>query len=88
MFIVNGEADFVLKSDGGRVLLFNTALVLAKSARDTQGVQVMRMTKGAQLAGVYPAENADIKDPEQYRVKSVPSGGIASDIDIDQLKLI
>lgn len=88
MFIANGEADFVLKSDGGRVLLFNTALVLAKSARDTQGVQVMRMTKGAQLAGVYPAENADIKDPEQYRVKSVPSGGIASDIDIDQLKLI
>ncbi len=88
MFIVDGEADFVLKSDGGRVLLFNTALVLAKSTRDTQGVQVMRLTKGAQLTGAYPAESADIKDPEQYRVKTVPSGGTASDIDIDQLKLI
>lgn len=87
MFVVDGEADFVLKSTAGKVILFNTALVLAKSTRDTQGVQVMRLTK-AELAAAYLADESGIKEPEQYRVKTVPSAGIVADVDIDQMKLI
>ena len=87
MFVISADADFILKSTAGKVLLFNTALVLPKAARDTQGVQVMRLTK-AELAGAYPAEGAALKDPESYRIKSVPAAGVATDSDIDQIKFI
>lgn len=87
MFVISGETDFILKSSAGKVILFNTALVLPKAARDTQGVQVMRLTK-AELAGAYLAETAGLKDAESYRIKTIPAAGIMSDADIDQIKLI
>ncbi len=87
MFVTEGDADFLLKSTAGKVILFNTALVLAKATRDTQGVQVMRLTK-AELAAAYPSEEATVKNPEAFRIKTIPSAGILADEDIDQLKLI
>ncbi len=87
MFVISDEADFILKSSAGKVIMFNTALVLPKAARDTQGVQVMRLTK-AELAGAYFAENTELKDAESYRIKTIPSAGVMSDADIDQIKLI
>ncbi len=87
MFVIKGEADFVLKSSAGKALTFNTALVLPKTTRDTQGVQVMRLTK-AELAGAYLAEESGVKDIEALRIKSIPSAGTATDQDIDQMRLI
>lgn len=87
MFVIDGEADFLLRSTAGKVLMFNTALVLAKSTRDTQGVQVMRLTR-AELSAAYLAEESGVEEREQYRIKTIPSAGTAADIDIDQLKLI
>ena len=87
MFVIKGEADFVLKSSAGKALTFNTALVLPKTTRDTQGVQVMRLTK-AELAGAYIAENSGVKDIEALRIKTIPSAGTATDQDIDQMRLI
>lgn len=85
MFVIDGEEDFILKSTAGKVIMFNTALVLAKSARDTQGVQVMRLTR-AELASVQLAKNVEIDDIERFRIKTVPAAGIVSDDDIDQIK--
>ncbi len=87
MFLIKGEADFVLSSTAGKALVFNTALVLPKAARDTQGVQVMRLTK-AELSGAYPVENSGVKDIEALRIKTIPSAGTATDEDIDQLTLM
>ena len=87
MFVIEGEEDFILKSTAGKVIMFNTALVLAKSTRDTQGVQVMRLTK-AELASVQIAQNVDVEDIERFRIKTVPAAGIISGDDIDQIKLI
>lgn len=87
MFVIKGEADFVLKSSAGKALTFNTALVLPKTTRDTQGVQVMRLTR-AELAGAYLAENSGVKDIEALRIKTIPSAGTATDQDIDQIRLI
>lgn len=87
MFTITDDSDFVLKSTAGKVIMFNTALILAKSARDTQGVQVMRLTK-AELAAAYPADSVEIEDMERFRVKTVPAAGLLSDDDIDQMKLI
>lgn len=87
MFTVTEDTDFVLKSTAGKVIMFNTALILAKNTRDTQGVQVMRLTK-AELAAAYPADSVEIEDIERFRIKTVPAAGLLSDDDIDQMKLI
>ena len=85
MFVISGECDFILKSTAGKAIMFNTALVLAKSARDTQGVQVMRLTK-AELAAVQPADKVQIDDIERLRIKTVPAAGVVLDDDINQIK--
>lgn len=87
MFVVPEDCDFILKSAAGKVILFNTALVLAKSTRDTQGVQVMRLTK-TELASVQIAQNVQIEDIERFRIKTIPAAGIVFDDDIDQFKLM
>lgn len=84
MFVINNDSDFILKSTAGKVILFNTALVLSKTTRNTQGVQVMRLTK-AELASAFPAEKASIENTEDYRIKTIPQAGIVSDI--DQIRL-
>ena len=65
----------MLRSTAGKALAFNTALVLPKAARDTQGV-------------AYPAEQSGVKDIESLRIKSIPSAGTATDEDITQLTLM
>lgn len=87
MFTITEDCDFVLKSTAGKVIMFNTALILAKSARDTQGVQVMRLTK-AELAGAYLADSVEIEDIERFRIKTVPAAGMICGDDIDQIRLI
>ena len=87
MFVISEDCDFILKSTAGKVIMFNTALVLSKSTRDTQGVQVMRLTK-AELASVQRADNVQIDDIERFRIKTVPAAGVVTEDDIDQIKLI
>lgn len=84
MFVVNGEADFMLQSGAGKAVLFNSALVLAKSARDTQGVQVMRLTK-TELASVKLIGELS-EELEKFRIKTVPQAGMMTD-DINQITL-
>ena len=84
MFVVKEDSDFILKSTAGKVILFNTALVLAKTTRNTQGVQVMRLTK-AELASAFPKESANVENVEDFRIKTIPQAGMLSDI--DQLRL-
>ncbi len=87
MFVITEDCDFMLKSTAGKVIMFNSALVLPKSARDTQGVQVMRLTK-AELASARIAADVEISDPEKFRIKTIPAAGLISDEDIDQIKLV
>lgn len=84
MFVIKGDEDFVLRSTAGKTILFSTALVLAKSARDTQGVQVMRLTK-AELAGAYKADAFDVENLEDYRIKTIPQAGMLGEF--EQMKL-
>ncbi len=85
MFKVDGDADFVLRSDAGKVLIFSTMLVLPKSTRNTQGVQVMRLTK-AQLESAAIYEEGTIKKPEDYMTKTIPAAGALMKNDFRQLK--
>lgn len=85
MFRVAGDADFILQSTAGKVLIMSTALILPKAARDTQGVQVMRLTR-AELESVRLYEEGMIKNPEKFVTKTVPAAGSQVEFDVGQLK--
>ena len=85
MFELPEDREFILQSAAGKVLIFNSALVLPKAARDTQGVQVMRLTK-TELQSVRLYDDGLIDDADKYRSKTVPSAGLMAKIGIDQLK--
>ncbi|MBO6229184.1 MAG: topoisomerase IV [Ruminiclostridium sp.] len=84
MYPLPEDRDFILQSAAGKVLIFNTALVLPKAARDTQGVQVMRLTK-TELQTARPYEEGMIDEPDKYISKTVPSAGMMSKLDVDQI---
>lgn len=85
MFKVDGDADFILQSDAGKLLIFSTMLVLPKASRDTQGVQVMRLTR-AELESVQLFTEGAVKHPEQYVTKTIPVAGTAVKFNLDQLE--
>lgn len=87
MTLIDGDCEFMLSSDAGKVVIFNTVLILPKAARDTQGVQVMRLTR-AKLRSAVEYKDGMIKDADSYRTKTVPVAGTLYDEDVDQLKFV
>ena len=87
MTLIDGDCEFMLSSDAGKVMIFNTVLILPKAARDTQGVQVMRLTR-AKLRSAVKYKDGMIKDADSYRTKTVPVAGTLYDEDTDQLKFV
>ncbi len=87
MTLIDGDCEFMLSSDAGKVMIFNTVLILPKAARDTQGVQVMRLTR-AKLRSAVKYKEGMIKDADSYRTKTVPVAGTLYDEDVDQLKFV
>lgn len=75
------DGDVLLRSSGGRALVFQTAMILPKTTRDSIGVQVMTLKAKAVL------ESAEVVTEEQhealsrYYVKSIPvAGAMAKDL--------
>lgn len=87
MTLIDGDCEFMLSSDAGKVMIFNTVLILPKAARDTQGVQVMRLTR-AKLRSAVKYKDGMIKDADSFRTKNVPVAGTLYDEDVDQLKFV
>lgn len=87
MTLIDGDCEFMLSSDAGKVMIFNTVLILPKAARDTQGVQVMRLTR-AKLRSAVKYKDGMIKDADSYRTKTVPVAGTLYDEEVDQLKFV
>ena len=79
----------MLRSSSGHTLMFNTALLLPKATRDSQGVQVMNLRKKAVLASAVSVIDEERENLEKYRSKSVPAAGKpAKELgDTNQLKL-
>ncbi|MBE6853295.1 MAG: topoisomerase IV [Ruminococcus sp.] len=71
------NCSIMLSASNGKALVFDTGLILPKTTRDTQGVQVMTLRGNAviQSAGIVDAENEDIR---KFIVKSVPMAGTAN----------
>ena len=83
------EQNVLLRSSGNRALLFQTEELLPKTARNTQGVQVMTL-KGKQVvlsAELLTAEQAE--ERKRYQAKTWPAlGALAKDLpDVGQMTL-
>lgn len=72
---INEDCDILLRSTSGHALVFNTAMILPKATRDSQGVQVMTLRKKALLASAQIIEDEQLPDLEKYRSKNVPAAG-------------
>ena len=86
-FIIKEATDFLLQSSVGKIMIFSSDLLMSKATRETQGVQVMRLTK-SELSLVTVYQEGSIEAEEDYIVKNIPSAGKAADFNAGQMKLI
>ena len=89
MRYITTDREFVLISSAGRVLLFHSGAVSSKSAKDTQGVNVMSLKKGHVLAKVEDYVDGRFVKPSRYRTKTIPSAGatLSAEDTNEQMKL-
>lgn len=88
---ITEDCEIALYSTEPRVLIFNTALLGAKSTRATQGVAVMTLKKKFTLDYACPAEATGIANLARYRARSLPAVGAllkAEDSDEKQISLM
>ena len=74
-YYVTDDADFVIKSTSGRLLLFNSGAIASKTTKNTQGVAVMTLKKGHRVASVVNFKENMFVKPQRYRTKTLPSAG-------------
>lgn len=85
-FAIKESTDFLLQSSAGKILIFSSDLLMSKASRDTQGVQVMRLTK-AELELVKIYEEGSIENGEEYVIKNIPAAGKTAGFNAGQMTL-
>lgn len=66
------DCDILLRTSNGQALVFNTAEILTKSTRDTQGVQIVTLKKNTILSSAETISAENVPEFEKYRAKSIP----------------
>ena len=70
------DKDIVLCSQSGRHLLINTAVVLPKSTKNTQGVQAMTLKKKSdKVISVHLYREGEFEKEWRFRPKNIPAAG-------------
>ena len=69
------ECEYLIRSTNGRMLLLSTALIAAKTTKDTQGVTVMTQKRGQSVASAVRYEDGMLAKPHRYRPKTLPAAG-------------
>ena len=87
---ISEDAEFVLTSSNGRILLLNSAVIASKTTKDTQGVAVMKLKKGHRLLSAVAYKEGQFVKPARYRTKTLPSAGatIAPEDTGEQISLV
>lgn len=70
---IKEDCDILLRTSIGQALVFNTAEILTKSTRDTQGVQIVTLKKNMVLSSAETVSAENTPELEKYRAKSIPS---------------
>ena len=69
------DCDLLLSTAAGRITVVNTAMLDAKSTRDTQGVNALLPKKNDTLAGMRPVAEGE-EGLLRYRAKTLPTAGV------------
>lgn len=69
------DAEIVLCSTSGRMLLFNTASLTAKSTKDTIGVSVMSQKKNHKVESMHFYREGEFEKAWRFRAKNLPATG-------------
>ncbi|MBE6814467.1 MAG: topoisomerase IV [Ruminococcaceae bacterium] len=89
-FYLKEDAEYVLTSTAGRVLLVNTGSISIKTTKDTAGVNVMTLKKYHKVQSVRPYVEGEFAKPYRYRTKTLPAAGatLSADDTAEQLSLL
>jgi len=85
---INEDIELAAKSSINKVLVFNTGSINPKSARNSQGVQVLRSKKGSIMTGVFTIEEIELLSPDYYKTANIPAVGCyLKDEDLKDLQI-
>lgn len=72
---IKEDTDIVLSSSGGRKLLINTAGVLPKTTKDTQGIAAMKLKKTHKVLSIHIHFENEFEKEWRFRAKNLPAAG-------------
>ncbi len=72
---ISEDKEYVMTSTARRKLLFSTAMIVPKSTRDTQGIQVMTVKKNHFVEQVELFDENILANPHRFRTKNLPAAG-------------
>ncbi|MEG0838570.1 MAG: DNA topoisomerase (ATP-hydrolyzing) subunit A [Hydrogenoanaerobacterium sp.] len=75
-FYVTEDAEYMLTSTVGRMLLVHTGAIASKSTKNTQGVAVLTLKKNAKLASVKLYVQGSAATEHRFRTKTLPAAGM------------
>ncbi len=75
VFCVKEDADLLLTSSNGRMLIVNTASIPAKPTKDNGGIAVMTQKKGQRISEVSLYTKGTLENEHRYRTKNLPAAG-------------
>ncbi len=75
-FQAEDDCEFLLTSSQGKMLLLNSASVPIKTTRNSQGIAVMTLRRGARLLKAQRYEEGMLKKPDHYRRKLPAAGSL------------
>ena len=75
VYAESDECEIMVKSSSGRILIFKSADLLAKTSRSTQGVALFKLKKGHRIMTAEVYKEGTMSNPDRYRAKTIPSMG-------------
>lgn len=72
---IREDTDIVICSSSGRRLLVNTAGILPKTTKDTQGIAAMKLKKTHKVVSVHLYNQGEFEKEWRFRAKNLPAAG-------------
>lgn len=87
---IQEDTDIVLCSSSDRMLLINTAGILPKTTKDTQGISAMKLKKTHKVMSLHLYKPGEFEKEWRFRAKNLPAAGaVPGENDVaEQMSLI
>ncbi len=72
---VEEETDIIMRSTNGRILLFNSGALAAKTTKNNSGVAVMTQKKGQRVFSADIYKEGELVTPHRHRARNLPAAG-------------